>query len=263
MFSHPFSLLTGYGHYWLQALNQYSLHAPFVYQFYTETVKADQSLPLFAAIEAFRKAFLHAEKVVQTEDFGAGSSVTPNQDRKLSSIARHSLTPAKSSRLLYRIASGLPAEYCIELGTSLGINTLYLSAALPEGCVYTLEGCQATADEAAHLFAQCPLKNIKLKKGNIDQTLPLLLETIPRIDLLYIDANHRYAPTIAYYEQCKRKAHEDSIFIIDDIYWSGQMRQAWQEIQRDPDVSLSLDLFTMGLVFFKKLRNKQHYILMF
>lgn len=262
MLSNKLSLISGYWHYWLNAVNEHSLHAPFAYNFYKQVIKQDEISPDFLTIEAIRQQFLRSDQIIEIHDLGAGSSSMSNNKRAIRQIARNSLTAPKYSRILYRCIRHMNSENIVELGTSLGINTLYLSCAAPNHQVFTLEGCQATANEANQVFESWPLKNIQMKVGNIDKTLPKLLNTMNSIDFLYIDANHQYIPTMHYYQQCKAKASEESIFVLDDIYWSKEMRKAWLEIQNDPEVSLSLDLFEFGIIFFKKLKNKQHYTLM-
>lgn len=264
MLSNKLSLISGYWHYWLNAVNEHSLHAPFVYNFYKHVIKQNEASPDFVKIEALRKQLLRSDKTIEIQDLGAGSLTMGNRNNKraIRQIARSSLTPPKHASILYRCIKYINASNVVELGTSLGINTLYLSCAAPDSRVFTLEGCQATAHEATQIFERWPLKNIQLQVGNIDQTLPQLLASLEVIDFLYIDANHQYAPTIRYFQQCKAKAREESIFILDDIYWSKEMHKAWLAIKNDPEVSLSLDFFEFGIVFFKKLKNKQHYTLM-
>ncbi len=259
----PFSLVAGYLHYWLHAVNEHALHPPFIFDFYTQVIKAATFPPVFTDIEALRHRLQQSDQVIDTEDMGAGSLKSSSRQRKIGTIARHSLTSPKYAHLLFRMVQHQPSHHILELGTSLGINTLYLSAAAPRGEVYTIEGCRATAATAQTHFDNWPVKNIHMITGNIDHTLPSLLQRLPALDFLYMDANHRYSPTLHYYEQCKAKAHDRSIFVIDDIYWSAEMKKAWQEIIRDQEARLTLDLFKMGIVFFKKLRNKQHYTLMF
>lgn len=263
MLSRKIPLLSGYWHYWLNAVNEHSLHAPFAFHFYTKIVKPDEIHSEFFSIEAVRNKFLHSKKIIQLHDPEPGSLNTRCHQRQLKDITRNSLTPPKYSRLLYRIARHMQAKHIVELGTSLGINTLYLSSAAPESQLYTFDGCEATADEAQQVFEWWHLKNIHMETGNIDQNLPALLQHIPQIDLLYINADHHYTPTIQYYEHCKKKAHKSSIFILNGIYWSKEMKKTWQHMRHDPLVSLSLDLFGVGIIFFRKLYNKQHHLLMF
>lgn len=252
-------MLKGYWHYWLNAVNEHSLHAPFVYRFYTQVVKSRQVPANLETIERIRQNFLHTSLAVAVDDFGTGTS----SSRKVKDIAQRALSSPKKAALLYRCARHLQAKHILELGTSLGISTLYLSAASQSCMVHTVEGAAAVAALARTAFAEWPCKNISLTVGNIDTILPEVLTNLPTLDMLYLDANHRYEPALRYFQQCKAKMHEHSICVIDDIYWSSEMSRAWQAIQQDPDVRLSLDLYGLGIVFFEKLAHKQHYILLF
>jgi hypothetical protein len=49
--------------------------------------------------------------------------------------------------------------------------------------------------------------------------------------------------------------------IFDDIYWNKDMEKAWQEIKNNQKVTVSIDLFYFGLIFFRKEQEKQHFIL--
>ena len=51
---------------------------------------------------------------------------------------------------------------------------------------------------------------------------------------------------------------EEAIYVFDDIYWSKGMKEAWTEISNHPKVMMSLDIFSLGIVFFKKNREKEH-----
>jgi hypothetical protein len=42
--------------------------------------------------------------------------------------------------------------------------------------------------------------------------------------------------------------------VFDDIHWSEGMERAWEEIKRDPAVTLTIDIFFVGLVFFRKMQ---------
>ncbi len=149
----------------------------------------------------------------------------------------------------------------MELGTALGTTTLYLSSVSSAKQVFTLEGNPDLAQVSQQVFDSWPEKNIMLQRGNIDDTLPNLLSKTGQIDFVYIDANHRYEATLRYFNGLLPYMSENGIMVFDDIYWSAEMRQAWQEIHRNNQVSLSIDLFRAGVIFFHPLRKKQHYFL--
>ena len=144
------------------------------------------------------------------------------------------------------------------MGTSLGISAAYLS--IDDNVqINTLEGCPHTADLAREVFKELDRKNISISVGDFKKTYLETLAKNKQWDIIYIDGNHQYQPTLDYFEQAKQYLHNDSIIIFDDIYWSEDMTKAWEAIKADPTVTLSLDLFFFGIVYFKKeIKQKQH-----
>ena len=249
--------------HWFRAVNEHALHPPFIYELFTKAIKARHEQEQFIEIEASRQALLQNHSFLEITELGAGSSLTKNQRRKVCQIARHSLTTTSFSQLLFRLVKFMEARTVLELGTSLGVNSLYLSAAVPEGDVYTLEGCPQTARMAQQLFTRWPTPNIHLKEGAIDIKLPDLLKQIAKPDAVYLDANHTYEATLRYFKLLLPYLHENSFVVIDDIYWSPGMKKAWMEIQQFEEVRMSIDLYDAGILFFRPGLQKEHYILDF
>ncbi|WP_170827436.1 O-methyltransferase [Roseivirga sp. 4D4] len=204
----------------------------------------------------------HSRKAIEITDFGAGSRVTKKTNRSIGGIAKFASTPSKFSRFLSRAIDHFGYTNIIELGTSLGINTLYLSQN-EDNQVTTFEGDPTIAIIAQEHFDSFGRKNIKTIVGNIDYTLPKHIQSLNHIDLAYLDANHRYDPTLHYYELIQPLTHEKSMMAIDDIHWSKEMNKAWHELKKRPEVTLSIDLFEAGLLFFDPNLQKADYILKF
>ena len=192
------------------------------------------------------------DNLIDVEDFGAGSAIFPFKKRKIKDIAASSLKKKKYAQLLFRIAKYFDAKTIVELGTSFGITTCYLAAANQDSRVYTFEGSSNIAAIAQNNFDKAGLKNIELIKGNFEKTLPSLNNKIEIVDLLFIDGNHRKNPTLEYFELFLKKSSPGSIFIFDDIHWSEEMEEAWEIIKSHPAVTLSIDLFFIGMVFLSK-----------
>lgn len=254
--------LLAYIKYWLFSVNQHALHSPFLYSFYEDIIRGSKFSEQIE-IESLRTKHLKNNQVIKINDLGAGSRVQNSNRRKISQIAKHSSTPAVFSRLLYRLIKKMESKTIIELGTSLGFNTLYMSQANPDANVFTFEGSDEIAFLAQKNFDHLGSKNIELIKGNIDSTLSDFLLSEKRIDLAYIDANHRYEPTVSYFNQILDYSHENSIIIIDDIHWSKEMNLAWNEIKMHPRISVSMDLFEGGIVFLNQELPKTDLVLKF
>jgi len=151
----------------------------------------------------------------------------------------------------------------LELGTSLGLSTLYLANGNPDANIITIEGCPNISKFAGENFHRLGTDQINQVTGNFDDKLAEVLKPIERLDFAFIDGNHQQEPTINYFEQCLLKSNSNSIFIFDDIHWSEGMEKAWENIISHPDVSLSVDIFHMGIVFLKKELTKQHFVIRF
>jgi predicted O-methyltransferase YrrM len=123
-----------------------------------------------------------------------------------------------------------------------------------------MEGAKEIAKTATESFETIGLKNIELIEGNFDDTLPAVVSRLPTVDFVFIDGNHRQEPTERYFLQLLSKNNNDSIFIFDDIHWSIEMEAAWETIKKHPAVSCSIDLFFIGIVFFRnEFKEKQHF----
>ncbi len=254
-------LVFHYVRYFFKARNEHWLHSPFVYELYTKVIKEKKQYADFEKIEGLRIKLKQNQGRIEIKDLGAGSGINKSTLRSISSICRHSEKSPALAQLLYRIVKDRKPAILLDLGTSLGLTTLYEATANPAAKVYTFEGCPNTAALAVQHFKQLSVSTIETVVGNIDVTLPEVLSNVPAVDFVFFDANHRYEPTMNYFRLCLEKAQEESVFIFDDIYWSPGMKKAWDEIKMHPSIGISIDLFFIGIVFLRKKQPVQHFTL--
>ncbi len=260
MFNKFFQLKT-YFNYWLDAVDEHSLHSPFLFDLYTKVIKVESEGVV--EIEKLRASLLKTQSEITVEDLGAGSKHFSNsKKRAIQNIADTNLSDLRFSLLYLRLAQHIDAKNIVELGTSLGINTLYL-AQKKNAKVFTFEGSKSIAEVAQDTFEFASAKNIELIIGNIDSTLYSNLSRMPKADLVFMDANHQYVPTLKYFEWLLMKIHHKSIIILDDIHSSPGMEKAWQEICDHDLVYTSIDLYRCGVLFFDPSLTKQHVVLQF
>ncbi len=261
-----FQIIKKYFHYYLTAGNGkgHGVHSPFVFEFINTVLKDRQQYDCYASIEKQRTLLLQNNEVIEVEDFGAGSSLLKSNKRVVKNIAASSLKPKKFAQLLFRIVKHYKPATMLELGTSLGITTAYLAKGNEAGKVFTCEGSTAIAAIAQKNFNGLSIKNIRLTQGAFAKTLPPLLNQMGKVDLAFIDGNHRKEPTLEYFSQLLNHSTSSSILIFDDIHWSAEMESAWNEIQQHPAVTLTIDLFFIGLVFINPdFKVKQHFTIRF
>lgn len=242
---------------WLwRSVNAHGIHSPFLFACYGHLI--GNSAPKFnnREIEEIRKAFKRNATSIPQIDLGAGSRKNKGKHIKISDIAHTALKPKRDAERLQKLISFLQPNCILELGTSLGISTLYMAKAAPHAQIHTIEGNPHIRKEAQKLFQDN--NQIHSHEGDFDQILQQILPAL-QPDIWFIDGNHTREATIRYFEMAMQHAQKDICLIFDDIYWSKEMEEAWDYIIKSNHSSLSLDLFHLGIVFKKEGLTKEHY----
>jgi predicted O-methyltransferase YrrM len=258
-----FNFIYSYFEYLLKSKTRFDIHSPFLFELIENVFKNKKDYIDYARVEELKSNLLQNDKKILVKDLGAGSIIDKGNERSVKQIARNSSKSLKYGRLMYRIAAYFKPKTMLELGTSLGLTTAYMAYGSPGSKIITIEGCPNIAREAHDNFKSLGLDNIEIITGNFDTELPGILNSVSNLELVFIDGNHRKDPTINYFKQCLSKVSNEMIIIFDDIHWSKEMEEAWREVSSHPAVTLSLDLFFMGFVFFRKELTEQHFIIRF
>lgn len=245
--------------YIFRSIHLHGIHSPFVFYIQHEIINENIPFYAFDDIESVRAKLLLSQQEISVKDLGALGEKQKERKLKINEIARRSLKPAKDAQLLFRLAYYHKAENILELGTSLGITTSYLAKACPNAKIITIEGAPAVAKVAAVNLKKLDVLNVKQLVGDFKTELKPALEEFNQLDFVFFDGNHRYQVTINYFESCLPLAHENSIFVFDDIYWSTEMQKAWKKIKSHPSVTVTIDVYSMGIVFFKKDQAKEDF----
>lgn len=246
-----------YVDYLVKSKTKYYLHSPFVYQFYMN-ILAQKERDI--AITHLRKALLQDDSIITFKDLGNEGI---ERKRSVSELCKIAAMSEKYGNVLSKSVHYFQPKTILELGTNIGIGSAYLAKGNPLTKVFTIEGSKELSDLAKENAAKLMLNNIHFIVGNFDEILQETLQSIPQIDFVFFDGNHKKEPTLQYFEQCLNHAHSNSIFVFDDIYWSIEMNEAWQAIKAHPKVKLSIDIYRMGFIFFKEEKlAKEHFRLL-
>jgi predicted O-methyltransferase YrrM len=193
-----------------------------------------------------------------SSSYGAGSHYRKSRGLGVKKLG----VSAKFGGLLFNLVKFCKPETIIELGTGAGVSIAYLASAAKKKDVVTVEGSSERISFSKSVIESLDLKNISFINADFDDFLKDY--TIDRKPFLaFIDGNHLYQPTIRYFKYFSEMADEHSVVILDDIYWSKEMEKAWCEIKKLPEVSITIDLFSMGIVFFRKGNSKQDFKIKF
>jgi predicted O-methyltransferase YrrM len=257
--------VSAYLRYRLSVQSKYSLHSPFIYKFWAGILKDKTSYPAYGKLESLRKELLKDARTINRLDLGAGSQLNAPASKpvKVREIAKRSLVSPAKGRFLYKLVKANQPASIIELGTSLGLSSLYMAEAASDARIISLEGCPETAAIARSNFKKIKKENITVFTGAFGDKLGDALKLVPNPDLVFFDGNHRREPTLKYFEECLPGLHSGSVAVFDDIHWSGEMEEAWKLIIARPEVKLSIDLYYMGIIYFREELSKEDFVLRF
>jgi predicted O-methyltransferase YrrM len=258
-----FSRLIRYIRYFLLSRHRkgHGIHSPFIFDLVSRIFRNKTDPHIVCSIEKVREKMISDSRSILVTDLGSRSELLKPNLRKVSDIARLSPVPKKYGKLLSNMAVEFGKPLIIEFGTSLGISTMYLAASNTDSTVYTMEGCPATAEIARQNFRDAGLGNVMVLEGPFDEILPGFASAGVKPGLVYIDGNHRKEPLIKYFNLMAEISDDKTVIIVDDINYSNEMTDAWNVIKLHEKVSVSVDIFRMGILFFREGINHNNYII--
>jgi len=241
--------------------NEHGVHSPFVFSLLTKCFYDKKLKPQYTILKNYRKSLLQNKNFIEVTDFGAGSKVFKSNRRQISKIASTAGISPKRAELLFRISNYFQPATILEIGTSLGLATSALALGNTNAKVVSLEGCPQTAN-------QCQLQLQKFNFNNVNSIVTefesfLISKNLQATvyNLIYFDGNHSKKATLAYFDLLLPTIDNDSVWIFDDIHWSQEMEEAWEIIKDHPKVTVTIDTFQWGFVFFRYEQKKEHFVI--
>ncbi|BAO74421.1 O-methyltransferase [Winogradskyella sp. PG-2] len=241
----------------LKSTNQHGVHSPFIYNFVTECLYDKVNYSAYHKIKDYKNILKSSKVLLDITDLGEGSKKLSSKKRHVSKMVRISSSSEKETKLLFRVTQYFNFKSILELGTSLGMGTYAIALANKFSKISSVEGCPNTSDFAKSKFKDLDVNNTTFIKGDFTVIISTLNEH--KYDFIFFDGHHNKAATIQYFESLLPKAHNESVFVFDDIYWSQGMTEAWEYIKAHNAVTVTVDCFHLGFVFFRKEQVKEHF----
>jgi predicted O-methyltransferase YrrM len=237
------------------------VHSPFVFNLVTKCFYDKKKYPEYSILKNYRNSLLQNKNTIEVTDFGAGSRVFKSNTRAINQIARNAGISKKRAELLFRITNYFQPESILEIGTSLGLATSALSLGNIKYKATTLEGCPNTLHVAQKQFEEFGFKNITSINTEFSSYLKNYQLAISNYQLIYFDGNHSKEATLEYFELLLPTINNETVWIFDDIHWSPAMEAAWEVIKNHPKVTVTIDTFQWGFVFFRTQQLKEHFVI--
>ena len=243
--------------------NEHGVHSPFVFDLVTKCFYDATKYPEYETLKSYRKTLLENKNAIEVTDFGVGSRVFKSNTREISKIAQTAGITPKNAELLFRIVRYFQPKSVLEIGTSLGLATSALSLGNEKSKIITLEGCPNTQKQAQIQLQEqnSNFQNIEFVNTEFSNYFKTLDLSPITHHLIYFDGNHSKKATLDYFEALLPTISNDSVWIFDDIHWSNDMEEAWGIIKNHPKVSVTIDTFQWGMVFFRIEQEKEHFII--
>ncbi|MEL1247444.1 O-methyltransferase [Flavobacterium helocola] len=247
--------------------NEHGVHSPFVFDLVTKCFYDNTKYPEYETLKSYRKSLLENKNTIEVIDFGAGSRVFKSNTREISKIAQTAGITPKNAELLFRIVRYFQPKSILEIGTSLGLATSALSLGNSNAKIITLEGCPNTQKQAQvqlqsrSFETNSNFQNIEFINTEFSSYFKTLNLSPVTHHIIYFDGNHSKKATLDYFEALLPTISNDSVWIFDDIHWSADMEEAWEIIKNHPKVSVTIDTFQWGIVFFRAEQEKEHFII--
>ena len=256
-----FHIIKSYLKFLFHSKNEHGVHSPFVFDLVTKCFYDEMNYPKYSILKDYRKSLLENQNAIEVTDFGAGSRVFKNNQRKISAIAKNAGISSKNAELLFRIVRYFQPESILEIGTSLGLATSALSLGNKNAKITSLEGCPQTISIAKNQCQLQNLNNIEFVNTKFEDFLTTDNRQPTTYNFIFFDGNHSKNATLDYFKLLLPTIINDSVWIFDDIHWSKDMEEAWEVIKNNPKVTVTIDTFQWGIVFFRKEQTKEHFII--
>ncbi|TDP60735.1 O-methyltransferase [Flavobacterium dankookense] len=254
-----FQIAKSYLKFLYNSKNQHGVHSPFVFDLVTKCFYDKTKYHDYQSLSEYRKFLLKSKTTIEVTDFGAGSRVFKSNKRQISKIAKTAGISPKRAELLFRITKYFQPDTILEIGTSLGLATSALSLGNSNAKITSLEGCPKTSEVAITLLQKFGFFNARVETTEFSSYLKTQQLTTDKRQLIYFDGNHSKKATLEYFELLLPTITNETVWIFDDIHWSKDMEEAWETIKNHPKITVTIDTFQWGIVFFRAEQEKEHF----
>jgi len=218
----------------------HGVHSPFIYNLITKVIEEKTPYYFFEDIENFRKELLNAENPVNT-------------------ITAKETQPKNYGALLFRLVNFFKCRNVLQIGSSTGLMSLYLALPLRNSCeCYAMEERVGLLGTILIFAEKYSLTNLHCVEGAYSGNLNQLNTENNPFDLIFINTKGDYEKTFKALNLTEKFIYPETIMVVDNIKRNKSMRKLWQEIKNRSDVRLTIDLLSLGLVFFNPKLHKQN-----
>lgn len=234
----------------------FGVHSPFVFNLITKVIEEKCSYYSFYDIELVRKQLLFKEESITYTD---RQQKGKKKSRTIGEITEREAIHPKQGALLFRLVNYFKVTHILQLGPSMGLSTLYLTSYASDLECIALESVPEYATIAQWVFNKAARNPVDLRTGSYKELLPRALEDMKRVDFVFFNTLYEQQDNLWLFNECIPYVHSDTVFVFEGIKANRRMREFWQEVTTHPEVTVTIDLYSMGIIFFNKRLHKRNY----
>jgi hypothetical protein len=227
----------------------YGVHSPFVYDLITQVIEEKCYFYAYRNISLIRLQLLQNEQFVHYK----GKRITVKKALRRYGISK------KEGELLFRLTNYFKPHTILCIGSSLGLIPLYLTRYDSTVQCITLESEPDFANQAMCFLRREENPSLQIQIGSISETVPESIVQFQRIDCIYINKNVEINDLEVIFTQCFPYVHDTAFCVLAGIRSSKEKYHYWKQLCQHPNVTVTIDLFYTGILFFKPDLHKRVY----
>lgn len=247
----------------LVAKTRHGTHSPFVYKLTDEVIYDFSAKKIDDSVEQQRKKLFDDDSSLILTENNECLGQLKLQQTTVKRLAKKLTNKKEVDRLIYRLVANRQPAVSLQIGTGLGVSAAYFSMANSRNPVKIIECEPEFSTVAQRIFSNLGIDNVELRTGNLQQLLHHTLLNSTKLDIVYFNKFKDGETLFNLFGLCLAKADENSMFIIKGIYSDPSTKTMWAKIKELPEVTVTVDLFWIGLVYFKKDQAEEHFKIKF
>lgn len=231
------------------------IQSPYLYHFVFNITKNLFPYYKFEKVEYARKELIR--NLSEMSGANAGNQLFMHY---LSGIDIGNKEESTVGQTIFRIINDIQAKTVLEIGTFFGIDTLYIKQASPSAkCICIAENSEMAA-LARNIWKTQDETTISILAENHSADIKKKLKTLKNVDFVLFNATENIEQRLADFKGCLSAKHPGTVFVMKYIHNTPEMERIWKITRNHPEVSASIDLFSIGILLFRQDLGKKNYV---
>ena len=227
----------------------YGVHSPFVFDLITNVIEEKSFYYAYHDISLIREQLIQKKRFI---DYN-GEQINLKKALRKYGISK------KEGEFLFRLTNHYKPRTILSISSSGGLAPLYLSRYGSNVECVTLEYETDLYDLAVHFLNRETNTSHYIWLCSYYDFYPPKISMFNQIDCIYMGKELGVNSLYYSFNQCIPLIHDKTFCVLAGIHSSTEKLNYWNELCQHPNVTVAVDLYQMGLLFFDPKLNKRVY----